>query len=106
MISTAPCLRCGELVSVDHEVEAGVAVCDVSLRESAARRPNVAYHASNSPRLLDSTYKGLTRIAQIVERLHGFARIHHAEIGEFDVNESIEQSIQVPDERPDPEALA
>ena len=41
MISTAPCLRCGELISVDHEVEAGVAICENCLREPAARRAGV-----------------------------------------------------------------
>jgi nitrogen fixation/metabolism regulation signal transduction histidine kinase len=45
------------------------------------------------PRILDSTYKGLTRIAQVVDKLRDFARLDRAEVGEFDVNESIDQSL-------------
>ena len=52
-----------------------------------------AYLAENVPRILHSTYKGLTRIAQIVDKLRGFSRVDRAEIGPFDVNESIDQCL-------------
>ena len=47
MISTAPCLRCGQLIAVDHEVEAGVAVCDACLKEPVARRAGVRVDAAS-----------------------------------------------------------
>jgi signal transduction histidine kinase len=63
------------------------------------RRPTVAHLVKGEssdaslPRILDSTYKGLTRIAQVVDKLRDFARLDRAEVGEFDVNESIDQSL-------------
>jgi two-component system, NtrC family, sensor kinase len=51
------------------------------------------------PRVVQSTHKGLRRVAQIVEKLCGFARLGRAEIGEVDVNESVEQCLIMLSER-------
>jgi two-component system, NtrC family, sensor kinase len=45
------------------------------------------------PRLVDSTHNGLLRVARIVDKLSGFARLDRAELGEVDVNESIDQCL-------------
>ena len=74
---------------IDHSVPAarpGLAAELARLKDEA----DVPYLEASLPRLLDSTYKGLTRIAQIVDKLRGFARLDRAELGEFDVNESID----------------
>ncbi len=52
-----------------------------------------AYLKENLPRILHSTYKGLIRIAQIVGKLRSFSRLDRAEIGSFDINESIDQCL-------------
>ena len=61
MLSTAPCLRCGELIAVDHEVEAGVAICEACLKVPAARRAAVRVDAP-SPILALSHCDGQERI--------------------------------------------
>ncbi len=61
MLSTAPCLECGELISVDHEVEAGVAICEVCLREPAALRACVRVDPPR-PLLGLSPHEGQERI--------------------------------------------
>ncbi len=45
------------------------------------------------PQLIESTYRGLVRVARIVEKLKAFARLDRALIGEVDVNESIDQCL-------------
>jgi signal transduction histidine kinase len=54
---------------------------------------DLPYLSENLPRLIESTYRGLLRVAQIVEKLKGFARLDRSEIGEVDVNESIDQCL-------------
>jgi two-component system, NtrC family, sensor kinase len=54
---------------------------------------DLTYLEENLPRIVHSTYKGLIRVAQIVEKLRGFARIDRAESGEFDINVSIDQCL-------------
>ncbi len=47
------------------------------------------------PKLVDSTARGLGRVAQIVKNLRAFAQLDRAEFGEIDVNESIEQGLSL-----------
>jgi two-component system, NtrC family, sensor kinase len=47
------------------------------------------------PQLLRSTHRGLIRVAQIVEKLREFARLDRAEVGEVDVNDSVEQCLMM-----------
>jgi PAS domain S-box-containing protein len=54
---------------------------------------DLPYLRESLPRLVDSTHSGLTRVARIVDKLRGFARLNRAELGEFDINESIDQSL-------------
>jgi len=54
---------------------------------------DLAYLAENLPRIMHSTFRGLTRVAQIVEKLRGFSQIDRAGVGEVDVNESIDQCL-------------
>src|SRR5262245_47478021 len=58
-----------------------------------ADKTNLAYLRENLPRLIDSTYKGLVRVARIVEKLKGFTRLDRSAIDEVDVNESIDQCL-------------
>jgi two-component system, NtrC family, sensor kinase len=58
-----------------------------------ADKMDLPYLRENLPRLIDSTYKGLVRVARIVEKLKGFARLDRSEIGEVDVHESIDQCL-------------
>ena len=53
----------------------------------------LTYLEESLPRIVHSTYRGLIRVAQIVEKLRGFARLDRAEIGELDINESIDQCL-------------
>jgi two-component system, NtrC family, sensor kinase len=54
---------------------------------------DLTYLEESLPRIVHSTYRGLIRVAQIVEKLRGFARLDRAEIGELDINESIDQCL-------------
>jgi two-component system NtrC family sensor kinase len=54
---------------------------------------DLPYLVENLPRLIDSTRRGLGRVAQIVKNLRGFAQLDRAEVGEIDVNESIDQGL-------------
>jgi signal transduction histidine kinase len=54
---------------------------------------DLPYLRESLPRLTDSTYRGLLRVAQVVEKLRGFARLDRPEIGEVDINESIDQCL-------------
>jgi two-component system, NtrC family, sensor kinase len=45
------------------------------------------------PSLVQSTENGLLRVARIVDKLRGFAGLDRAELGEVDVNESIDQCL-------------
>jgi signal transduction histidine kinase len=56
---------------------------------------DLPYLRDGLPRLLDSTYKGLLRVAQIVEKLRGFARLDRADIGQIDVTESVDQCLSL-----------
>jgi C4-dicarboxylate-specific signal transduction histidine kinase len=56
---------------------------------------DLPYLQDSLPRLLDSTYKGLLRVAQIVEKLRGFACLDRADIGQIDVRESIDQCLSL-----------
>jgi two-component system NtrC family sensor kinase len=51
------------------------------------------YLQNNLVRIAQATRKGLSRVAQIVQNLRNFAQIDRAEIGEIDINESINQSV-------------
>jgi len=53
----------------------------------------LSYLQENLIRITQATRKGLGRVAQIVQNLRNFAQIDRAEIGEIDVNESINQSL-------------
>jgi len=66
------------------------------LAESIARLQDdldLPYIQQNLIQITLSTRKGLKRVAQIVQNLRGFAQLDRAEIGEIDVNESIDQSL-------------
>jgi signal transduction histidine kinase len=54
---------------------------------------DLPYVRESLPRLVDSTHNGLLRVARIVDKLRGFARLDRAELGEVDVNESIDQCL-------------
>jgi signal transduction histidine kinase len=54
---------------------------------------DLPYLHENLPRLIQSTTKGLSRVAGIVEQLRGFARVDLAAVGEVDVHESINQCL-------------
>ena len=54
---------------------------------------DLPYLVENLPRLIESTRRGLGRVAQIVKNLRGFAQLDRAEVGEIDVNESIDQGL-------------
>jgi signal transduction histidine kinase len=54
---------------------------------------DAAYIQQNLIPIIRATRKGLGRVAQIVQNLRDFAQIDRAEVGEIDVNESIEQSL-------------
>jgi PAS domain S-box-containing protein len=81
-----------EILSLHEKIDQGLPAEKPELRSELARLKEEAdrgYLEASLPRILDSTYKGLTRIAQIVDKLRDFARLDRAEVGEFDVNESI-----------------
>ncbi len=54
---------------------------------------DLPYLEVHLPRLILSTHKGLSRVAQIVEKLCGFAQLGRAPIGEVNVNEAIDQCL-------------
>jgi PAS domain S-box-containing protein len=54
---------------------------------------DLPYLRQSVPRMLDSTYRGLLRVAQIVEKLRDFARLDRGELGEIDVNETLDQCL-------------
>jgi signal transduction histidine kinase len=56
---------------------------------------DLPYLRESLPRLIDSTYRGLLRVAQVVEKLRGFARLDRPETGEVDINESIDQCLLI-----------
>jgi PAS domain S-box-containing protein len=68
------------------------ATADVaSVRDDA----DLPYLEEHLPEVLHSTYKGVVRVAQIVEKLREFARLDQAEVGELDFNESINQCLMI-----------
>ncbi len=56
---------------------------------------DLPYVQQNLVGIAQSTRKGLKRVAQIVQNLRGFAQLDRAELGEIDVNESIDQSLSM-----------
>jgi PAS domain S-box-containing protein len=54
---------------------------------------DLEYLERDLPQLLRATHRGLVRVAQIVEKLREFARLDRAEVGEVDVNESLDQCL-------------
>jgi two-component system, NtrC family, sensor kinase len=54
---------------------------------------DLPYVRESLPRLVDSTHNGLLRVARIVDNLREFAWLDRAELGEVDVNESIDQCL-------------
>ena len=54
---------------------------------------DLSYTRESLPRLVDSARNGLLRVARIVEKLRGFARLDRASYGDVDVNESIDQCL-------------
>jgi two-component system, NtrC family, sensor kinase len=54
---------------------------------------DLPYLRENLPRLIDSTRRGLGRVAQIVTNLRAFANLDRADVGEIDINESIDQGL-------------
>jgi two-component system, NtrC family, sensor kinase len=84
------------IVLLQEQIGHGNADARPDLAAALARacdEADLVYLAENVPRILHSTYKGLARIGQIVDKLRGFARVDRAEIGPFDVNESIDQCL-------------
>ncbi len=56
---------------------------------------DVDYLKEHLTRIAQATRKGLGRVAQIVQNLRNFAQIDRAEMGEFNVNELINQSLNM-----------
>lgn len=54
---------------------------------------DLPYLEENVPRLIDASYRGLVRVAQIVEKLKAFARLDRAAIGEIDVNQALDDCL-------------
>jgi two-component system, NtrC family, sensor kinase len=54
---------------------------------------DLPYLVENMPRLIDSTRRGLGRVAHIVKNLRAFAQLDRASVGEIDLNESIDQGL-------------
>jgi two-component system, NtrC family, sensor kinase len=91
-----------KIVSLHEQLGHGPGGVRPELLDALARsreEADLAYLEENLPRIVHSTYKGLTRIAQIVDKLRGFAQLDRAEIGELDVNESIEADLAKPHSR-------
>ncbi len=72
-----------------REVAPEAASTIARLRDEA----DLPYLAENLPRLIESTRRGLDRVAQIVKNLRAFAQLDRADVGEIDVNESIDQGL-------------
>ena len=73
------------LRTVDPEAASSIA----RLRDEA----DLLYLAENLPRLIESTCRGLGRVAEIVKNLRAFAQLDRGDVGEIDVNESIDQGL-------------
>lgn len=56
---------------------------------------DLPYLQQNLIGITQATRKGLKRVAQIVQNLRGFAQLDRAEIGEIDVNESLDQTLSM-----------
>jgi PAS domain S-box-containing protein len=54
---------------------------------------DLPYLEETLPNILHATYKGLVRVAQVVEKLRGFAQLDRGEVGMLDINESIDQCL-------------
>jgi PAS domain S-box-containing protein len=54
---------------------------------------DLPYLQQHLVRITQATRKGLVRVAEIVQNLRNFAQVDRAEVGEFDVNESLNQSL-------------
>jgi PAS domain S-box-containing protein len=54
---------------------------------------DLPYLSENMPRLMQATFRGLSRVAQVVEKLRGFSRLDRATIGETNINETIDQCL-------------
>jgi two-component system, NtrC family, sensor kinase len=81
-----------KILSLHEKIDQGLPAEKPELTSELAclkEEADPGYLQASLPRILDSTYKGLTRIAQIVDKLRDFARLDRAEVGESDVNESI-----------------
>ena len=65
----------------------------LSATRHQAEELDLPYLEVNLPRLIRSTQNGLSRVAQIVEKLCGFAQLGRAAIGDVSVNDSIDQCL-------------
>jgi PAS domain S-box-containing protein len=81
------------LIASYGEVMAGSA--DRAAAEAIESEIDLPYLRENLPELVRSTRKGLVRVAQIVANLRGFARLDRAEVGDLDVDRSLEQCLDL-----------
>jgi PAS domain S-box-containing protein len=79
----------GELISPDPARQAELAQEIRHLEDQL----DLPYLRDSMPRMVEATYRGLLRVAQIVEKLREFTRLDRGEFGEVDVNESIDQCL-------------
>jgi len=56
---------------------------------------DLPYLQANLCRLTQATTRGLSRVAQIVQNLRGFAQLDRAERGDIDINESLDQCLEM-----------
>jgi PAS domain S-box-containing protein len=56
---------------------------------------NLAALKEDLPPLVDSTHRGLQRVARIVEKLREFARLDRATVNDININESIDQCLMM-----------
>ncbi len=66
--------------------------------ERLQEEADLPYLQENLPGMVQATRKGLRRVAQIVQNLRGFAQLDRAKIGDVDINESIDLSLEMLDE--------
>lgn len=87
------------LLTIVSEYQKGWGALEAAVPDLAATiaalqdRIDLPYLQQNMVGIAESARKGLKRVAQIVQNLRGFAQLDRAEIGEIDVNESIDQSL-------------
>ena len=66
--------------------------------EQLQEEADLPYLQENLPGMVQASRKGLRRVAQIVQNLRGFAQLDRAQIGDVDINESIDLSLEMLDE--------